>query len=69
MKKAREPKVESMVRGIWRIRVTEVGRSEDSHRDKTEQCTWYTYSRQCLTLSSIQFFVGLGAGGEIEAES
>ena len=25
------------VRGIWRMRVTEVERSEDSHRDKTEQ--------------------------------
>ena len=43
--KAREPTVESLVRGIWRLRVSEaewrvrkVCKVEDSHRDKTEQC-------------------------------
>ena len=36
------------VRGIWRMRVTEVERSEDRHRDKTEQCMWYIYSRQLV---------------------
>ena len=44
-KKAREPTVESLVRGIWRLRVSKEERRvregvkvEDSHRDKTEQC-------------------------------
>ena len=45
-KKAREPTVESLVRGFWRLRISEAewieyGRAckvEDSHRDKTEQC-------------------------------
>ena len=44
-KKAREPTVESLVRGIWRLRVSKEERRvregvkvEDNHRDKTEQC-------------------------------
>ena len=40
---------------------------EDSHRDKMEQYTWYiytNYSRECLFYT--EFFVGLGACGEIE---
>ena len=39
---------------------------ENSHRDKTEQCQWYIYSRECL--SCTKFFVGLEASGEIETE-
>ena len=39
---------------------------EDSHRDKTKQCPWYIYSRECL--SCTEFFVGLEASGEIETE-
>ena len=43
--KAREPTVESLVRGIWRLRVSEAERGEygsvckveHSHRDVTEQ--------------------------------
>ena len=30
---------------------------EDSHRNKTEQCPWYSFSRECL--SCTEFFVGL----------
>jgi len=30
---------------------------EDSHRDKTEQCPWYSYSRE--SLSCTEFFAGL----------
>ena len=46
--KAREPTEESLVRGIWRMRVSEAegrvpeegggGTVEDSYRGKTEQC-------------------------------
>ena len=42
--RAREPAVESLVRGIWRLRVSEAERRvreckvEDSHRDQTERC-------------------------------
>ena len=39
---------------------------ENSHRDKTEQCGCYIYSRECL--SCTKFFVGLGGSGEIETE-
>ena len=39
---------------------------EDSHRDKTEQCPWYSYSRE--SLSCTEFFVGLKASGNIETE-
>ena len=48
--------------GGWKYqkRSGEYGRAckvEDSHRDKTEQCPGYIYSRECL--SCIEFFVGL----------
>ena len=36
-----------------------VCKAEDSHRDKTEQCLWCIYSKECL--SCTEFFVGLGA--------
>ena len=48
MEKAREPKVERLVRGIWKLRESEAERRvreeyvckvEDSHRDKTGECT------------------------------
>ena len=38
----------------------------DGHIAKTEQCSWYIYSRECL--SCTEFFAGLGASGEIETE-
>ena len=72
--KAREPTVESLVRGIWRLRVSEAERRvrrvcnvEDSHKDRTEQCPWYNYSRE--SLSCTEFFVGLKAGGNIQIEA
>ena len=37
---------------------------ENSHRDRTEQCPWYIYSRECL--SGTEFFVGLEASWKIE---
>ena len=39
---------------------------EDSHRHKTEKCTWYSYNREqsCCT----EFSAGLGASGEIGAK-
>ena len=62
----------SLVRGNWRLRVSEAERrvrdqrvcKVDSYRDKTGQCPWYIYSRECLYCT--EFFVGLEAGGEIE---
>ena len=38
----------------------------DGHIAKTEQSSWYIYSRECL--SCTEFFVGLGASGEIKTE-
>ena len=57
--------------GGWEYQKTsgECGRVckvEDTHRDKTEQCPWYIYSRECL--SCTKFFVGLEASEKIETE-
>ena len=57
--------------GGWEYqkRSGEYGRAcivEDSHRDKMEQWSWYIYTR--VYLPCIEFFVRLGASGEIERE-
>ena len=61
----------SVVRGIWRPRVSEAERRvrEGVEKLKTVKETrliWYIYCRECL--SCTEFFVGLGASGETETE-
>ena len=58
MEKAQEPTVESLVLGIWRLRVSEAEQSDGgcvklkaaSHRGKTWQCTRYIHSKLSWSL-------------------
>ena len=54
--KGEEPTVESLVRGIWRLRVSEeeqrVREGAYGHRDKTEQCLQYIYEGKSYRVHS-----------------
>ena len=53
-KRLRNRKVDSLVRGLWRLRESEeygrVCKVEDSHRDNTVQCTRYIYIAESVDL-------------------
>ena len=73
--KAREPTVESLVRGLRRLRVSETGQKSATGCVKLKTLTEIrrssardTFTAESVYLVLSEFFVGLGASGEMETE-